>query len=310
MIERAAWRALGTSVHLLTEGGDHAAAREAVVRVLADVDLAYSRFRPDSELSQIRAARGRTTTVSPLLGHAIEVALAAAARTDGAVDPTVGRAMRAIGYDADFAVVAQRLAPITIHFERVPGWRAVRYESWSRSLHVPLGVELDLGSTGKALASDLAAAAAREAASATGVLVSLGGDLATAGTPPEGGWRILAAEDSETPPDADGEVVAIDGGALATSSITVRHWRTTAGATMHHLIDPRTGAPVVGPWRTVAVVAPTCVEANALATAAIVMGDAGRSWLESTGAPARLVGTDGTVVRVGGWPDPMRSVAA
>jgi thiamine biosynthesis lipoprotein len=310
MIQRATWRAIGTSAVLLTEGGDHAAAREAVVRVLADVDMAYSRFRPDSELSQIRAARGTTTTVSPLLGRAIEVALAAAARTDGAVDPTVGRAMRAIGYDADFAVVAGRLAPVAIHFERVPGWQAIRYESWSRALHIPVGVELDLGSTGKALASDMAAAAALEASGASGVLVSLGGDIATAGTPPEGGWRILAAEDSETPPDAEGEVVAIDGGALATSSITVRHWRTTAGVTMHHLIDPRTGAPVVGPWRTAAVVAPTCVEANALATATIVMGEGGRAWLDATGAAARLVAMDGTIVRLGGWPDPAASAAA
>ena len=59
------------------------------------------------------------------------------------------------------------------------------------------------------------------------------------------------------------------------------------------LIDPRTGAPVVGPWRTVAVVAPTCVEANALATATIVMGEGGRAWLDATGAAARLVAIDG-----------------
>ncbi len=177
-----------------------------------------------------------------------------------------------------------------------------------REVRVPPRVELDLGSTGKALAADLAAAAALATAGdipgpATGVLVSLGGDIATAGTAPDGGWRILVAEDSETPVDGDGETIGIDAGAIATSSTTVRRWRRGT-VELHHLVDPWTGGPVETPWRTVTVAAPTCVDANTAATAAIVLGTDGLAWLATTDHPARLVSVNGEIVRINGWPAP------
>jgi thiamine biosynthesis lipoprotein len=287
---------------------------------LDDVDAAYSRFRRDSELTRLQAAAGQWTPVSRLLWNAISVALRAARDTDGAVDPTIGRAMRVVGYDDDFANLARRGATadgamIHVELAPVPGWRAIGLDARTRSVRVPAGVELDFGSTGKALASDLAIAVAFAAAPGGGVLVSLGGDIATAGRAPEGGWRILASEDSETPAESAGEVIAIESGALATSSTTVRRWRSGDGIVRHHLIDPSTGGPVVSPWRTVSVVADTCVAANTAATATIVLGQRGLSWLEARALPARLVGEDGRVTRIGGWPepemarDPDRSVA-
>ncbi len=305
MLEQADWRDLGTNAHLLVLDGDLAAARASVERLLDDVDRAYSRFRPDSELMQLQAAPGRTGRVSPLLWRAVTTALAVARDTDGAVDPTIGRAMRIVGYDDDFSRVAGRDAAIHVELGRVPGWQAVHLDERTRTVGLPAGVELDLGSSGKALASDLASVAAREAAPGGGVLVSLGGDVATSGRAPDGGWRILASEDSETPADAAGEVVAIESGAIATSSTTVRRWRAGDGSYLHHLIDPWTGAPVEGPWRTVTVAADTCVAANAAATAAIILGERGLAWLEGRRLPARLVGEDGRVVRVGGWPEPV-----
>ena len=309
MVEHAAWRALGTSVHLLTDGIDLATARAAVERVLDEVDATYSRFRPDSELQLAQAAGDRAVRISPLLASAIGTALRVARSTDGAVDPTVGRAIRAIGYDDDFARVATRTPLLHVVLWPVRGWQTVELDAYSRTLRLPAGVELDLGSTGKALAADLAASAAFAGRTVGGVLVSLGGDIATAGRPPAGGWRVLMSEDADTPPDADGEVVAIDGGSMATSSTTVRSWRAADGSLLHHLIDPATGAPVQGPWRTVSVVADRCVDANAAATATIVRGEAGRAWLESTGLPGRLVNTDGEIFRVGGWPQPEPDVA-
>ncbi len=89
----------------------------------------------------------------------------------------------------------------------------------------------------------------------------------------------------------------------------MRRWRAVDGAYRHHLIDPRTGAPVEGPWRTVSVVADTCVAANAAATEAIVLGERGLTRLEADGLAARMVDTDGHVVRVGGWPEPVTAVA-
>ena len=67
-------------------------------------------------------------------------------------------------------------------------------------------------------------------------------------------------------------------------------------------MDPRTGLPADGPWRTVSVAAQTCADANAAATAAIVAGKRAEGWLAAAGVPARLVGHDGQVRRLGGWP--------
>jgi thiamine biosynthesis lipoprotein ApbE len=283
-------------------GGDIEVARSAVERVLHDVDLAYSRFRPDSEIVAINARAGQEVVVSPLLAGAIEVALRSAAQTDGLCDPTVGLALRQIGYDRNFAMVAGRSDPIVLRLEALPGWRSVQFRPATRALRVPTGVELDLGSTGKAHASDLAAGAAIEVLGGDcGVLVSLGGDIAVRGLPPTGGWRILMAEDSTVPPASPGEVVAIDAGGLATSSTTVRRW-IRGGVELHHVVDPRTGLPAISPWRTVSVAGATCAEANAAATAALIRGASAPEWLETMGMPARFVRTDGVVVRSGGWP--------
>ncbi|TMC64415.1 MAG: FAD:protein FMN transferase, partial [Chloroflexi bacterium] len=140
-------------------------------------------------------------------------------------------------------------------------------------------VELDFGSTGKALAADLAVAAALAALGGDpGVLVSLGGDVAIGGRAPGGGWRILAADSSATAPESDGEVIALTSGAVATSSTTVRRW-TRGETTVHHIVDPRTGAPAESPWRTASVVAANCVDANIAATAAILLGETAPEWL-------------------------------
>lgn len=304
----ADWRALGTGVRLVVDDGDLDAARVAVEIVLDQVDRAYSRFRDDSEIVALNARAGGSVTVTPLLADAIAAGLHAAEVTDGAVDPTVGRAMRAIGYDADFDHVRNPAGPIELRLAPIPGWQSVDFLAARREVRIRRGVELDLGSTGKALASDLAAAAALaaiqggRAPGGGGVLVSLGGDIAVAGTPPAGGWRILISEDSETPADGAGEVVAIESGAIATSSTTVRRWQR-GERTLHHLIDPRTGGPVDSPWRTASVVAATCVDANTAATAAIVMGDRAIAWLAAGRLPARLVALDGAVTRLNGWPE-------
>jgi thiamine biosynthesis lipoprotein len=306
----ADWRAIGTGVRLVVQDGALDPARRAVEDVLDRIDRAYSRFRDDSEIVVLNARAGSTVAVSPLLADAIDVGLRAARTTDGAVDPTVGRAMRAVGYDADFDLVRNPAGPIELRLEPIPGWQTIDFSRERLEVHVRRGVELDLGSTGKGLAADLAAAAALAAVRASsddpgrgGVLVSLGGDIAVAGAAPDGGWRILIAEDSETPSHNDGEVVAIESGAIATSSTTVRRWRR-GERTLHHLIDPGTGGPVESPWRTASVVAATCVDANTAATAAIVMGSTAIGWLAARGLPARLVALDGTVTRLGGWPEP------
>src|SRR6185437_7778369 len=155
-------RALGTTAVVATTDrkweGDAVA---AVERELHAVDLACSRFRPDSELARINRARGERVGVSPLLFAALRTALSAAEATGGLVDPTVGRALRTAGYDCTFTrVIARNSSAFDASFSIVPGWRVIDLDETSSTVRVPAGVELDLGATGKALACDRAAAAA------------------------------------------------------------------------------------------------------------------------------------------------------
>jgi thiamine biosynthesis lipoprotein len=311
------WKALGTLAHVLTTRDDRLEPATAAVRqVLEQVDATYSRFRKDSELTRVNSNAGRVTPISPLLITAIEAAMRAARLTDGAVDPTIGRAIRLAGYDDDFSRISgphptlprERRREMKLRAEPVPGWQAIRVDRLARTVLLPLGVQLDLGSTGKALAADLAATAAMTAAGDGGVLVSLGGDIATRGDSPPGGWRILTAEDNRVNPDSDGDVICVPAGGVATSSTTVRRW-SRGGQLLHHIIDPKTSLPTTGPFRTVTVVAGTCLDANIASTAAIVRGDAAIDWLTGCRLPARLVENDGTIHYIGPWPDPARAAA-
>jgi thiamine biosynthesis lipoprotein ApbE len=280
------------------------AATASVQAVVDAIDQACSRFRDDSELSRLGAGDGpREGIVSPLLAQALATALRAAELTDGAVDPTVGAAVRNAGYSVDFSAVPADGDALTLAVFPVPGWRRIRLFPATRRVEIDAGVEVDLGATAKALASDLASAAALVAMHGGGVLVSLGGDVSVAGEPPEEGWHIQIAENSRAEITPDGETIAIRAGGVATSSTTVRRWRR-GGMELHHIIDPATGLPAAGPWRTVSVVAGSCVDANIAATAAIVRGAAAASWLDNAGLPARLVDRNGAITRVGGWPVP------
>ncbi|WP_406205087.1 FAD:protein FMN transferase [Kitasatospora sp. NBC_01560] len=291
--------ALGTTATLLTT--KHRALAEAetiLLYELAAIDDACSRFRPDSELSRVNARAGTPVTVSALFAQALTVALRAAELTDGAVDPTVGQAVLAIGYDRTFAAIRPEDATPLPVARPATGWREVTWDPQARKLLLPRGTTLDLGATAKALAADRAAERAARATGG-GVLVNLGGDLATAGPAPNGGWSVGVCDDhASTEP---GPVVTVTSGALATSGTGVRTWRR-AGRTVHHIVDPATGRSTAPHWRTATVAAATCVDANTASTAAIVLGPQAVDWLTRTGLPARLVHIDGTETRLGDWP--------
>jgi thiamine biosynthesis lipoprotein ApbE len=304
----ASWQALGTGVQVtVTDAGQLAAARAMLEADLAAVDLACSRFRPDSEIAALdRAMAGPgagPVTVSPLLAEAIAVALRAARLTDGDVDPTVGAAMNAVGYDRDFTLVQRTGPAVRLTVRTVPGWRQVEFDEQARLLRVPPGVRLDLGATAKAWAADRSAGRIA-AALGCGALVSLGGDIAVSGQTPAGGWRIRVQDISGRPEDPSAgpsTVVAIHGGGLATSSTTARRWRR-GGDVLHHILDPRTGLPAAPVWRTVSVAAASCTDANIASTAAIIRGRAAPDWLTGLGLPARLVDEAGQVRTINGWP--------
>jgi thiamine biosynthesis lipoprotein len=251
----------------------------------------------------------RTLVAGPLFAQAVRLAIHAADVSEGAVDPTLGSELVALGYDRDWhellavpsgTPMLGGAGEIVVYRTRRSRWREIEVAGDPVRVTIPPGVQLDLGATAKALAADRAARAAHDAG-ARGVLVSLGGDIATQGTPPAGGWTIHVTDDHRDGPDAPGQTIAIQSGGVATSSIATRRWRR-GELTMHHVLDPRSGEPVRGPWRTASVAAATCAEANIAATAALVLGHDARDWLADQGLPARLVALDGSAEVLGGWP--------
>jgi FAD:protein FMN transferase len=299
-----------TAALLVSEPGRLDDARAVADVELAAVDLACSRFRPDSELSRLNASGGAVTGITELFAELIEAALRAARLTDGDVDPTCGHALAEIGYDRDFTVLqaaglqaAGTPSPLSPRLSRrVPGWRSVRLDRRRLLAQLTNGAQLDLGATAKAWAADRCAGIIA-AKTGSGVLVSLGGDIAVAGPPPVGGggWGVRVTDDHAAGPDAPGQTVTIRSGGLATSSTTVRTW-AVGGQRVHHIINPATGQPAASCWRTVSVAAGSCVDANTASTAAIIRSEAALPWLQNAGLPARLVRQDGSVETTAGWP--------
>jgi len=278
-------------------------ARRLVEERLAAVDLAASRFRPDSEVRGLEAAHGRAVRVSALLAELVQVALDAATATDGDVDPTLGTQLSALGYDRDISLLdahPQASRPPLVSIRRQAQWRDLTLQQepdGDAILVVPAGVLLDLGATAKAWAADRCAVDVAEQLGC-GVLVSLGGDLRVAGPDPDDGWTVLVQDGQGQP----ASTIRLHGArAVATSSTRSRTWRR-GGRDLHHVIDPITTLPVDPVWRTASVAATTCVQANTLTTSALVRRKEAPTMLRERGVAARLVARDGSVTTVNGWP--------
>ena len=302
------WDALGTTAVVRYAGAENPQIRAAVEDELHAIDAAASRFRSDSELSRVNAGAGSRVRIGPLLLEALRLGIRAADVSRGTVDPTLGESLVTAGYDRDWRELTA-VAPdaplhprdrIVVHRLRTALWGDIELWDDPPSVWIPAGVSLDLGATAKALAADRGAQAAHSAGD-VGVLVALGGDIATCGPAPGDGWLIRVTDDHRAAPDAPGQTIAARSGGLATSSLVTRRWQHR-GRAMHHILDPRHGGPVRTPWRTVSVAAACCADANIAATAAIVLGADAPEWLAEHSLPARLVAIDGTVRTQGGWP--------
>lgn len=268
------------------------------------VDEAASRFRPDSEINRLQRAGGGD--LSPLLAQLLAAALDAAERSHGDVVPTLGSELSRLGFgpacapteEVTHASLERPLVPTLIP---ATSWRHIELDG--RTLRLPRGVALDLGATAKAAAADIAARDLHEAFD-TSVLVSLGGDIATAGNER---WEVLV---QDLPDDPASQVSLTGGWALATSS-TQKRRRGLGAASAHHILDPWTSLPAPAAWRSVSVAAPDCVSANMASTAAVVRGPGAVGWLRGLGYPARLVRADGGVLELNGWPaEPEHHLAA
>lgn len=289
---RREWRAMGTDVEVILTGGTPAMLELAVERIEA-LEARWSRFRPDSELLRLHAHPGRPVIVSDETFTVLERSIDAWRATRGAFDPSVHDAVRAAGYTTDFDRL-DRTQPAGTTAGPAPGLGAVRLDPLVRSVTVPEGVHLDLGGIGKGRAADLVARDLM-AAGARGACVSLGGDLRVVGEPPEGPAWVIAMEDLPT------EHLALTEGAVATSSTRRRTW-TQGGAARHHLIDPRTGAPIADAPAAVTIIAGDATTAEVLTKAVMVLGpDAGGELVAGMHATGVVIDADGTTHRLEGF---------
>lgn len=265
---------MGTHVRLLVADEATAAGCRAF---LADFEAALSRFRADSELSRLNADPAREVTASPLLRTAISAGLLAAELTGGLVDPTLTSALEAIGYDrtrrapelplAEALRTAPRRAPAMAN--PLEPWRHVTIGE--RSISRPPGLKLDTGGTGKGLAADLLAHRLHGRWA-----VDCGGDL-----------RVSERFDVHVRHPLTREIAHVFGvehGAVATSGIDTRLWRAPDGMPRHHLLDPSTLEPAWTGVISATALAPTAVEAEALAKAALLSGPTrAKRWLRRHG---------------------------
>lgn len=225
------------------------------------LEQAFSRFRPDSELNRVNGAEHPFVGVSAVFAQGLSAALIAAARTDGLVDPTLGTAIEAAGYDRDFGELRDDAR--TAGEPRLGSWRSLRLLG-TLVFRLP-GTKLDLNGIVKGMAVD----DALDLIDGPG-FVAAGGDIAVRGE------TVVGLP--------NGETISLRNGGLATSGTTRRRWHR-GGELQHHLLDPRTGRPARSRWAEVTVAAPTCLRADVAAKAAFLLSGDGPAWLDERELP-------------------------
>jgi FAD:protein FMN transferase len=261
---------MGSTAHVLALGEHAESLVEYAAARLAELERKWSRFLPASEISRANALAGSHVIVSPETLMLVECSVAGWERTGGRFDPTVLPALRAAGYDRDFAAVAAAAMTLqTTVATASPGCAGIECDPIIGAITLPPGVTLDAGGIGKGLAADLVSAELIERG-ANGALVNVGGDLRVRGNPPNGESWDVAIEDPREPSTERLRIQLRDGdGAVATSSRAKRSWQTADG-TAHHLIDPRTGRPAASRYVTVTAIARDAWWAEVVAKAVLI----------------------------------------
>ncbi len=298
------WALWSTTVRLLTSD-PHAlpSARRLVDAELARVELAVSRSRRDCEIATLPT--GRRVRISSTLTGILSAALSAARESHGAVDPTLGRALEAVKPDGEgraAGLVRGDLSPASL--ASGVRWEGVELDEQAQTVMLPQGVQLDLGTVSRAWAADRCAAVVVDRLD-VGVLVSLGGDIATAGPPGasgDGSWEIVVQDRSAGP----SALIAVPTGlAVATSSTGSAGsagsagWEAGGRESRDRLRPDRTASRS---WRSATVVAQDCVTASTWSRVALGEERGALALLESQGYPVRLVAADGFVRHLSGWP--------
>ena len=253
VMARIEFRAMGCQMSAVLDTTEPLARLNQVPGWFENWEQILSRFRADSELSQLNNHTGHWTRVSPILWEVIQYALKAAQWSDGLVSPTLLNAMEAIGYDRSFEAL-QPVDDRSITPQPDGQWGAIQRRSATRSIQLPRNVRLDLGGVAKGWAADRAA---RQLATCGPALIDAGGDIALSGPKTDGQpWPIGVSNPFQ--PDQQLELLMIPRGGVATSGRDYRRWQR-GGQAVHHIVDPRTGWPAQTDVLTATVIGAQCL---------------------------------------------------
>jgi FAD:protein FMN transferase len=288
-MERLTFTAMGTTVEVLVDAPPSAGVLAGLAGVRAEferLERVFSRFRPDSELTQLNEA-GCLYASDDML-DIVELALAARERTGGRFDPTLHDALVAAGYDRSFERLPLRGRSADARVAGVAGGGG-QVRVHGRHIELAAGARLDLGGIVKGFAADRCA---QRLATVGPCLVNAGGDLAVGGVRDAGAWPVAVRLPR-------GELtLALASGGLATSGRDRRRWKQE-GRARHHLIDPATGEPASMAPLSVTVAAASATEAEVLAKSLFLAPDAVAE-ADRLGVPAAIVGAEGQVRLAGG----------
>lgn len=289
-----AFRAMSTDVTVTVVGADLDALDWARSRV-CELEQRWSRFLPDSDIGRLNRAQGSAVQVHADTVTAVRAACAAWLVTDGCFDPTVHDSLLRLGYDDTIEVVRERGGGSPAVSLPAPGCAGIEFDETRSVVRLPAHVRLDLGGIGKGLAADLTVTGLLERG-ADGALVSVGGDLRVAGTPPNGDAWVIEIEDPRTEQPLTS--VSLSSGGVATSTTLRRRWRS-GQRPHHHLLAPTTGASTTNDVVGATVVADTAAWADALSKVPFVDPDR-RDCFQY--ASCLVMYADGTSSTVGTFP--------
>jgi FAD:protein FMN transferase len=279
MIYDQQFQAMGCKILALIDAQDRPSLLDEVPMWFEEWERNLSRFRSDSELSKLNSNSysGHPFQVGKILWEVFQASLDAALLTRGLVNPLILDALVNAGYDKSFDLIKNGRSMVFPDMEsNVPSLKDVITSQSEMTISLPKGAHLDFGGVAKGWAANRAMERLKVFGPS---LVSAGGDIAMSGQLLNGGPWLIGIED----PYKSGayvETISVDAGGVATSGKDYRNW-TKNGVQQHHIIDPQTGLPAETDILTATVIAPTALEAEAMAKAVLISGShSGLSWLD------------------------------
>ncbi len=257
--------------------------------VLDGIEARMSHWRADSDLSRYNGVAAGWVALPRDLLDVLACALEIARASEGAFDPTLGELAALWGFGPGGAVAAPPAPDALAAAHARAGWEKLRVDLAEGRAWQPGGLALDLSAIAKGYAVDRVVETLHQSG-IHALLVEVGGELRGIGARAEGSpWRVLVETAYEQDGDAEPDVIALDGHAVATSGDRW-HQHVHAGHAYAHTLDPRTGAPLTTAPMAATVIAPDAMRADAWATALSVVGrERALALADGAGVALRLV---------------------